>query len=432
MGTKTSSSWATNDIRKLSKTKNRLWHKNLATKWKSVALYKEYTETKIKLKKACVKARAGYEEKLAYDKQNPKHLYIVFLDFAKAFDKVNHQYLITKLANYGIEGKLLDWIKSFLKNRRQRVVMGESVSSWVPVSSGVPQGSVLGPLLFAIFINDLHEQIKSPCKMFADDTKIIGKIRPTHAREDQTMIQDDINRIADWCEEWLMFLNTEKCKVMKVGKRTPMMRYTINDRCTGAPRQLEETNEERDLGILITRDLKPRSQVHKAASRANMVLALLRNIFVSRDPILWKKLYTTYVRPHLEYAVAAWNPYTIEDKRTLEKVQRRATSVTKCMEGLTYEERLLNLGLTTLERRRERGDMIQMYKIQSGRDHISWLANPSTRATRNKDRTQLTKEIRPNIAQRANFFTNRAANQWNKQINWQTMSTALKTSLIET
>ena len=102
------------------------------------------------------------------------------------------------------------------------------------------------------------------------------------------------------------------------------------------------------------RDLKPRSQVHKAESRANMVLALLRNTFVSRDPILWKKLYTTYVRPHLEYAVAAWNLYTIEDKRTLEKVQRRATSVTKCMEGLTYEERLLNLGLTTLERRRER------------------------------------------------------------------------------
>ena len=104
------------------------------------------------------------------------------------------------------------------------------------------------------------------------------------------MIQDDINRIADWCEEWLMFLNTEKCKVMRVGKRTLVIRYTINDRCTGAPRQLEETNKERDLGILITRDLKPRSQVSKAKNEQ----VLLSNTFVSRDPLLCQKLNTTY------------------------------------------------------------------------------------------------------------------------------------------
>ena len=117
--------------------------------------------------------------------------------------------------------------------------------------------------------------------------------------------------------------------------------------------QLEETEEEKYLGISITHDLKPRSQVQKAVSKANMVLALLRNTFVSRDPLLWKRLYMTYVRPHLDYAVATWNSYTKKDTRILEKVQRRATRVTKSLEGLSYEEILLNLGLTSLERRRE-------------------------------------------------------------------------------
>ena len=104
---------------------------------------------------------------------------------------------------------------------------------------------------------------------------------------------------------------------------------------------------------MVSHDLKPLNQVQKAASKANLVLFLLRNTFVSRDPILWKKLYTTYVRPNLEYAVAAWSPYTKDDKRTLEKVQRRATRVVKSLEGLSYEKRLLNISLTSLERRRE-------------------------------------------------------------------------------
>ena len=99
--------------------------------------------------------------------------------------------------------------------------MCDSVSNWVPVSSGVPQGSVLGPLLFAIFINDLTKVVKAPTKMFADYTKIIGKIRPANFEEDQSLIQDDIKNVAKWRSDWHMYLNIEKFKVMRIGKRAP-------------------------------------------------------------------------------------------------------------------------------------------------------------------------------------------------------------------
>ena len=142
-----------------------------------------YQKHSFVLKKSCTTNLLESMDTITKLLDEKNDLDIIFLDFAKAFDKVNHQYLITKLANYGIEGNLLNWIISFLKDRRQRFVMGDSVSNWAPVSSGVPQGSVLGPILIPIFINDLPEQIKSPCKMFADHTKIIGKIRPMHPME---------------------------------------------------------------------------------------------------------------------------------------------------------------------------------------------------------------------------------------------------------
>ena len=130
--------------------------------------------------------------------------------------------------------------------------------------------------------------------------------------------------------------------------------------------------------------------------------------------MLWKKLYTTYVRPHLEYAIHAWSPYTKADKHNLEKVQKMATRTSPSLQGLSYPMRLHNLGITTLERRRERGDMIQQYKIQAGIDEISWFATPTTREGRSGHRAQLQREVRTSTAQRFNFYTNRIANNWNK------------------
>ena len=341
---------------------------------------------------------------------------LIFLDFAKAFDKVNHQLLKLKLENYGIKGNLLSWISSFLENRKQRVVLGETVSDWVSVTSGVPQGSVLGPLLFAIYINDLPECIKSNVKMFADDTKIIGTIRTSHIDSDTAVIQNDVDSISTWCKEWRMHLNTDKCKVMHIGKKVPPRSYHILD-SADQQKTLGSTTVEKDLGIMISNDLKPRAQVQKASSKANSMLALLKNTFFSREPLLWKKLYTTYVRPHLEYVVSAWSPYTKTDIKTLEKIQRRATRVVPCLKDLSYPERLHNLGLTTLERRHERDDLIEWFKIKAEIDKVTWYAGPIIKSARGGHRERLCKEAKTKTVQRTKFLTNRVVNPWNKLKN---------------
>jgi hypothetical protein len=179
---------------------------------------------------------------------------VIFLDFAKAFDKVPHRRLVHKLAAYGISGKLLEWIKSFLRGRRQRVVMGNNVSDWEEVTSGVSQGSVLGPLLFVIYINDMPEVIKHfSCKLYADDSKIIAEIKND---QDARNLQLDINSIVKWTDTWLMRLNYDKCKVMHFGCRNPKNNYTMTDSITQQQISISPSDSERDLGITITSDAK--------------------------------------------------------------------------------------------------------------------------------------------------------------------------------
>ena len=152
---------------------------------------------------------------------------LLFLDFAKAFDKVPHNRLILKLKGYGISGKLLDWIRAFLSNRKQRVVLGEHKSKWTEVKSGVPQGSVLGPILFIIYINDLSDLISNVCKIYADDTKVLARIRRAFIAEDVLRLQSDIDAIREWTSKWLMKLNISKCKIMHIGKKNPRATYTM-------------------------------------------------------------------------------------------------------------------------------------------------------------------------------------------------------------
>ena len=140
---------------------------------------------------------------------------IIILDFAKAFDKVPHRRLLKKIENYGINGRLLLWIKAFLGSRRQRVILGETTSNWTQVLSGVPQGSVLGPVLFILYINDLPETMTNKNSIYADDTKILGKIRSDHVQEDSSSLQNDIDTTVKWTDKMLMRLNPEKCKVIQ-------------------------------------------------------------------------------------------------------------------------------------------------------------------------------------------------------------------------
>ena len=263
---------------------------------------------------------------------------VVYLDFLKAFDMVPHHRLLHKMKGYGIKEDMLRWFESFLVRRRQRVVLGESVSEWKSVTSGVPQGSVLGPLLFLLYINDLPERFVNRCKLYADDSKIIAVIKDT---ADTLSLQHDIDALTEWTRDWLMRLNTSKCKIMYFGESDiSRMNYFMEDLNTGARVPLAASNGERDLGVHISSDLRWRPHINLIVSKANRVLGMLLKTFTSRDADLWKLLYVSLVRPHLEFAAVVWNPYLTGDVDALERIQRKASRIPTSMRGLEYEERL--------------------------------------------------------------------------------------------
>jgi hypothetical protein len=243
---------------------------------------------------------------------------IVYLDFQKAFDKVPHERLMAKLQAHGIEGKLMSWIRDWLNNRIQRVTLDGMSSQWNSVISGVPQGSVLGPLLFILYINDLDIGIKSKISKFADDTKIAGRVGTI---EEQEQIQMDLDRLTEWAEKWQMSFNVDKCAVMHVGKANMSADYSMS----GSP--LKKCTDMKDLGVTMTNNLKPSKHCLEAVKIANLWLGLIaRNIeFKSKKVIIM--LYNSFVRPHLEYAVQFWSPQLAKDIALLERVQRRVTKL---------------------------------------------------------------------------------------------------------
>ena len=185
---------------------------------------------------------------------------MISLDLKKAFDKVPHHRLLQKLQAHGVGGPIATWIKNWLLNRQQRVVINGVNSDWSDVVSGVPQGSVLGPLLFVVYINDLESGLINEVLKFADDSKLFGAVS---SPEDVDKICQDLFKLSNWSDEWLMVFNEAKCKVMHLGHNNPRALYSINEY------NLEETSEERDLGIIVQNNLKVSTQCSKVVKTAN-------------------------------------------------------------------------------------------------------------------------------------------------------------------
>ena len=246
----------------------------------------------------------------------------IFLDFQKAFDTVPHHRLIRKLHGYGIDGALLEWIKSFLADRQQCVVVNGQKSAWTPVLSGVPQGSVLGPILFVIYINDLPEESTSDIQLFADDTKVYRTIRTP---EDCLQLQRDLDNLQAWATRWQMKFHPQKCKVMRIGRGHPDFTYEMVSDGNIVP--LTETHTEKDLGVWVDDSLHFRHQVQQATTKANQLLGIIRRTFNHLNSEILLFLYRGLVRPSLEYCVAAWAPHFQGDIDALERIQRRARRV---------------------------------------------------------------------------------------------------------
>jgi ribonuclease P/MRP protein subunit RPP40 len=194
--------------------------------------------------------------------------------------------------------------------------LGEVESEWGEVTSGVPQGSVLGPTLFIIFINELPECLENTCKLYADDGKVF-------VENEKSNLQNDINKTTKWCEVWSMALNFKKCKIMDFGKNKLLKNYEILEGSELI--NLEKTESERDLGVIISSNGKTSEQVWAAVSRATRILGLMRKTFRLFNKELFKLLYPTFIRPHLEFASSAWNRMSKSDIKRIEIVQRRAT-----------------------------------------------------------------------------------------------------------
>ena len=330
---------------------------------------------------------------------------IVYLDFQKAFDTVPHQRLLRKLHSQGIRGQVLLWIQNWLRARKQRVGVNGQLSQWREVKSGVPQGSVLGPVLFNLFINDLETGISSEVAKFADDTKLFRVVK---TKRDCEELQKDLSKLGEWAEKWQMRFNVKKCKVMHIGAKNQNFTY----RLMGS--ELSVTAQERDLGVLVDNSMKVSTQCAAAIRKANSMLGVIKKGVENRTANIIMPLYKSMVRPHLEYCVQFWSPHLKKDIVELEKVQKRATKMITGLGHLSYEERLQRLGLFSLEKRRLRGDMIETYKIMHGRDRVDRGTFFSlSHNTRTRGHPLKLSVGRVKTDKRKYFFTQRVIGVWN-------------------
>ena len=294
--------------------------------------------------------------------RNQSSTIVAYVDFQRAFDSLSHNKLIHKLISYGISGNLLYWIQSFLTNRTQIVRVGNHLSNPCPVSSGVPQGSVLGPILFILFINDVTDSFHDTvyAQLFADDIKIYTTL--THP-SDYTSFQNHLDLIHTWSSTWQLPISHSKCNVFEIGKRfQPLNNHTFH--ISSIP--LTSLQSTSDLGITIDNTLSFNNHIQGIIVRANQRSHLIHRCFLSKNATSLLRAYKVYVRPLLEYITPAWSPHEIGLINSIESVQRSFTKRISGLRDTSYADRLSLLSLQSLEHRRLISDLATCFNIVHG------------------------------------------------------------------
>ena len=343
----------------------------------------------------------GLEDKGQFD--------VILLDFAKAFDKVSHQRLPLKAQHYGVRGPILQWVADFLTGRTQQVMLEGHLSNETKVTSGVPQGSVLGPLLFLIYINDLPDSINhSTSRLYADDCLLY---KPIRSHQDCLKLQEDLDRLQDWERKWKMEFHPSKCQVLRVtNKRNPVVgQYAIHGH------HLEEVESAKYLGVHIDRKLNFNTHVDATVKKANSVSAFLHRNLRQCNRKVKQATYFTYVRPIVEYAVTAWDPHTCKNINKIEMTQRRsARYVTGDFRRTSSVAAMLNkLQWPSLADRRLHIRLVMLYRIRYDLVDIDWQQHLRESSSRTRGHGSRFTVPRCTSQVYASSFFPRTAKDWN-------------------
>ena len=295
----------------------------------------------------------------------------IYIDFSKAFDKIDHKILLAKLNYYKINGTYIKWIEQFLENRTQTVFLNNTYSYSAHVQSGVPQGSVLGPVLFIIYINDLPQCIKDSAVLtFADDTKVVSKVSTV---TDTLNLQLNLNKIISWSHHNNMELNENKFELMSFKLNTDNNNVKLlkslplyNEHTTYyATKQIDISPSPwvRDLGVLVDNKLNWSQHISTICKKSKQISGWVLSVFYSREKSIMLTLFNSLIRSKLEYGCELWSPYLTKDINYIEQIQRSFTFRIENMQELNYWDRLSKLNISSLQRRREKIIIIHIWKI---------------------------------------------------------------------
>ena len=312
--------------------------------------------------RSCLSQLIAHYDHITWLLESGQNVDVIYLDFAKAFDKVDFLVTLQKLREIGVTGKLGSWMYAFLTNRTQSVLVNGHRSHSIPVRSGVPQGSVLGPLLFLVLLGDIDQEVaQAYVSSFADDTRVANGIT---SKDDIQALQMDLDSIYKWSKENNMMFNSKKFECIRYGPQSDLQRTSHYISDNGCP--IDEVCDVRDLGVLMSNDGKFTKHINNIVDASRSQCSWILRTFLTRDRLPMMTLWKSLVRSRLEYCCQLWCPAKKGDIQALEQIQRSFLRKINGMQGLSYWEQLRTLSVYSLERRRERYLIMYIWKIMEG------------------------------------------------------------------